>query len=307
MSQGTDGRYHEPVMVNEVVELFLPLTEGVVIDATFGGGGHAAALLRDLADGIEVIGIDRDPDALANAGRHDRLTLAEGNFGDIDVILDKLGIGRITGALFDLGVSSHQLDVAERGFSFRASGPLDMRMGPDTSATAEDLVNDLPVAELARIIGRFGEERFAGRVARAIVAARPIRTTEQLADIVKNAIPAATRRTGGHPARRTFQALRIAVNDELTAVEDGVGAALDRLAPGGRCAVISYHSLEDRIVKNLFRSRTERDIPPGLPVEPEPAPFRNLTRRGLVPTEAEIAANPRARSARLRAIERDAA
>lgn len=307
MSQGTDGRYHEPVMVNEVVELFLPLTEGVVIDATFGGGGHAAALLRDLADGIEVIGIDRDPDALANADRHDRLTLAEGNFGDIDVILDKLGIGRITGALFDLGVSSHQLDVAERGFSFRASGPLDMRMGPDTSATAEDLVNDLPVAELARIIGRFGEERFAGRVARAIVAARPIRTTEQLADIVKNAIPAATRRTGGHPARRTFQALRIAVNDELTAVEDGVGAALDRLAPGGRCAVISYHSLEDRIVKNLFRSRTERDIPPGLPVEPEPAPFRNLTRRGLVPTEAEIAANPRARSARLRAIERDAA
>ena len=315
MSQRTEGRYHDPVMVNEVVELFQPLSKGVVVDATFGGGGHTAALLRYLAHGIEIVAIDRDPDAVANRdpGRvgtveqKDRLAVIRGNFGDIDVILDSIGIGRIMGVLFDLGVSSHQLDTADRGFSFRVPGPLDMRMGPDTNITAAELVNESSVADLERIIRRFGEERNARRVARSIVESRPITDTAHLASVVRAAMPAAARRTGGDPARRTFQAIRIAVNDELTAVDRGVELALARLDDGGRCIVISYHSLEDRIVARHMRRLTTVDAPPGIPVEPDPPPFRNLTPKALRPSSDEVAANRRARSARLRAVERRAA
>ncbi|MDH3500163.1 MAG: 16S rRNA (cytosine(1402)-N(4))-methyltransferase RsmH [Acidimicrobiia bacterium] len=316
MSQRTEGRYHDPVMVNEVVELFQPVPKGVVVDATFGGGGHTAAILRHLADDIEVVAIDRDPDAVAHwrsspAGRlaehGDRLRVIEGNFGDIDVILDSIGVGRITGALFDLGVSSHQLDAPDRGFSYRARGPLDMRMGPDADAPAAELVNEASPGDLERIIRKYGEERHARRIVHAIVAARPISDTHRLAEVVRAATPAAARRSGGDPARRTFQALRIAVNDELTAVDRGVASAIDRLAPGGRCVVISYHSLEDRIVAGHVRRRATVDVPPGFPVEPEPALFIDLAPRALRPTEQEIADNRRARSARLRAVERRAA
>jgi 16S rRNA (cytosine1402-N4)-methyltransferase len=312
MSQGTEGRYHDPVMVNEVVDLFRPLSEGVVVDATFGGGGHTVELLRHLADGMEIVAIDRDPEAVANAAKDsaesgDRLRVIEGNFGDIDVILDSIGIDRITGALFDLGVSSHQLDVGRRGFSYREPGPLDMRMGPDASVDAGYIVNEWPEAELERMIRRFGEERHSRRIAGAIIAARPITDTVRLAEVVRSAIPAAARRRGGDPARRTFQALRIAVNDELTAVDRGVRDAIDRLAPGGRCVVISYHSLEDRIVARHIRARTTVDVPPGLPVEPEPAPFIDLTPKALRPSDEEVQRNRRARSARMRAIERRSA
>lgn len=311
MSQRTEGRYHDPVMVHEVVELFSPLAHGVVVDATFGGGGHSAAILRNLADDVEIVAIDRDPDAVAHAADKasafgDRLRVIEGNFGDLDVILDSIGIDRIAGVLFDLGVSSRQLDTPDRGFSFRAPGPLDMRMGPDAAITADRLVNEMPAEKLGRLIRRFGEERHASRIARAIAEARPITDTAHLASVVRAAVPAAARRAAD-PARRTFQALRIAVNDELTAVDRGVGAGFDRLAPGGRGIVISYHSLEDRIVAGHVRTRTTVDVPPGLPVEPEPAPFIDLTPKARRPTAAEVSANPRARSARLRAIERRAA
>ncbi len=312
MSQRTEDRYHDPVMVHEVIDLFRPLPRGVLVDATFGGGGHTAAILQNLADGIEVVAIDRDPDAVANqaaglAEFQDRLRVVQGNFGDIDVILDSIGIDGIAGALFDLGVSSYQLDAPGRGFSYRHAGPLDMRMGPDAETSADELVNEAPVDDLERVIRRFGEERHARRIARAIVAARPIATTVELAEVVRAAVPAAARREGGDPARRTFQALRIEVNQELAAVERGVAAAIDRLDPGGRCVVISYHSLEDRIAAELIRRRTRVDVPPGFPVEPPPAEFIDLTPKALRPSQEEVARNRRARSARLRAIERRAA
>ncbi len=303
MSQGSEGHYHEPVMVDEVVELFLPLTDGVVIDATFGGGGHSKALLDRLVEGVRVLGIDRDPDAVGRATPHERLTVVRGNFGEMKVILENEQIEDVSGVLFDFGVSSHQLDVAGRGFSYRHDGPLDMRMGPDAARSAADLVNRADVGELTRIIGRYGEERFAGRIARAIVSERPIHTTADLAAIVRKAIPAAARRTGGHPARKTFQALRVAVNDELTALEEGLDQAIEALRPGGRCVTIAYHSLEDRIVKRRFRRGAGRVETHGLPIEPE-VELIELTRKPLVPSEAEVAANPRARSARLRAVEK---
>ena len=305
MSQGSEDHYHEPVMLGEVVELFLPLTDGVIVDATYGGGGHTKALLDRLGGGVRVLGIDRDPDAVGRVTPRDRLTVVQGNFGEMDVILQAQGIETISGALFDFGVSSHQLDVAGRGFSFRHAGPLDMRMGPDARESAHDLVNHSEGRELARIIGRLGEERFAGRIARAIVAARPIDTTSELASIVRNAIPAAARRTGGHPARKTFQALRMAVNDELTAISAGLCHSLTALRPGGRCVAISYHSLEDRIVKRTFREAAGRVDVGNLPIEPD-VDVIELTRRPVWPSDDEIERNPRARSARLRAVEKAA-
>ena len=303
MSQESEGHYHDPVMVDEVVELFLPLTEGVIVDATYGGGGHSRVLLDRLARGVRILGIDRDSDAIGRATPLDRLTVVQGNFGEMDLILEEEGIEEVAGVLFDFGVSSHQLDVGSRGFSYRLDGPLDMRMGPDASGSAHDLVNDLDGRELAKIIGRLGEEKFAGRIARAIVAARPIGTTVQLAEIVRGAIPAAARRKGGHPARKTFQALRIAVNDEMSAITNGLDHAIDALRPEGRCIAISYHSLEDRIVKTRFREAAGRIDTAGLPVDPVPE-VHELTRRPQSPTESEIDRNPRARSARLRAVEK---
>lgn len=295
-------------MTREIVELFENVDGGVLVDATYGGGGHSRALLSAYPD-LQIIGIDRDDAAVARPAP-DRVRLHQRSFSELGELLDELAVGSIDGALFDLGVSGHQLDTAERGFSYRDPGPLDMRMGPDAPRTAADIVNEWSQDDLRRIIAKYGEERFAGRIAAAIVANRPIADTAQLAEVTRNAIPAATRRTGGHPARRTFQAIRIAVNDELGEIQTALETALDRLAPGGRCVVISYHSLEDRIVKRTFADLAQGCIcPPEIPEcrcdrSPE---VRLLTRKPISPTVAEVNANPRARSAKVRAAEKVAA
>jgi 16S rRNA (cytosine1402-N4)-methyltransferase len=318
MNQTPESReFHEAVMVEEVVELFRPLQEGLIVDATYGGGGHSRRILAALGSHARVLAFDRDPDAIVeaevrrgDAERNNRLQIVNRNFRDMEQVLTEHAIESFSGALFDLGVSSHQIEEGTRGFSYRVAGPLDMRMGPDAPHAAADLVNEWPEADLARVIRSYGEEPFATRVARAIVAARPIEDTVQLAEIVRLAIPAAKRRRGRHPARKTFQALRIAANDELGALELGLDAALSRLAPNGRCVVISYHSLEDRIVKRRFASgATGCTCPPDFPVcvcETN-AELRLLTRKPLRPTAGEVTANPRARSARLRAVEKVAA
>ena len=294
--------YHLPVLLTEVIEFLAPTPPGVIVDATFGGGGHARALAAAPGE-HRVVGIDRDPDARANAGD---VQVLGGDFGDFDELLDEAGIGAISGALFDLGISSHQVDQAGRGFSFHAEGPLDMRMDTTQRLSASEVVNTYTESELARIIRAYGEEGQAVRVARAIVAARPIETTTQLADVIATAMPAALRRSG-HPARKTFQAIRIEVNNELQSIRTGVDAALGRLSIGGRCAVISYHSLEDRIIKRRFvEGASGCECPPDLPVcacgrDPE---LRLVTRKPVMASDREVAANPRARSARLRVAEK---
>ena len=312
MSQVSDAEYavdrrpyHLPVMLEEVVDLFRPIRDGVVVDATFGGGGHAAALLERLDQEVCVLGIDRDPEAIGRTVGHERLQLVIGNFAELEMILSRHGIGEIAGVLFDLGVSGRQLDAARRGFSYRRDGPLDMRMGPDAAASAYELVNRTAVPDLTRLIRAFGEERFAHRIARAIVGARPITTTRHLAAVVKDAIPAATRRSGGHPARRTFQAVRMAVNDEMGALSSGLDQGIRALRPGGRCVAISYHSLEDRTVKHRFRKGEGRSPGPTLPVPP-PVELVVLTRKPIRPRPEEVAGNPRSRSSRLRAAEKAA-
>ncbi|MDQ3877550.1 MAG: 16S rRNA (cytosine(1402)-N(4))-methyltransferase RsmH [Actinomycetota bacterium] len=303
---------HEPVLRSEVVELLLPALEhgGVVVDATIGGGGHTSALL-DAAPAISVVGIDRDPEALdaarANLGaRASRVSFVRDDFARIASVLERLGIEAVAGVLFDLGVSSPQLDLGRRGFCFRNEGPLDMRMDPAQALSARDVVNEYPERDLARVIRNYGEERFAGRIASAIVRARPIESTVALAEVVKDAIPAATRRTGGHPARRTFQALRIEVNSELDSLTRALGDAIAALATGGRVAVISYHSLEDRIVKNAFADAARGcTCPPDFPVCTcgAEASIRILTRRPVRPPQGEQERNPRASAAKLRAAE----
>ena len=298
--------YHIPVLTGAVVDLLRPVAGGLVVDATFGGGGHTRAVLGALP-GTRVLALDRDPAAEANAaGLGDRVRFVSGDFAGLDGILEEEGIDEIDGAVFDLGVSSHQLDVGDRGFSYRRAGPLDMRMGPDAAHRAADIVNGWAEADIAGILRRFGEERYARRIAAAIVAARPVRDTAHLAEVVAGAVPARAR-DAGHPARRTFQALRIAVNDELDALRSGLDVALRVLRPGGRVIVISYHSLEDRIVKRRFVAGARGCIcPPDLPVCGcgRTAELRLLTRAPVVPAPDEIEANPRARSARLRAVER---
>jgi len=298
-----DPQYHLPVLTRAVVDLLRPVGDGTVIDATFGGGGHSRALLEALP-GIRVLAVDRDPDAAANtAALGDRGRLVIGDFRRLEELLRREDVDEIAGALFDLGVSSHQLDMGDRGFSYHRPGPLDMRLGPDAPQSARDVVNEWPQGRLADVIRRYGEERHATRISRAICRGRPILDTAHLADVVADAVPARDRRAG-HPARRTFQAIRIAVNDELGALADGLDVAVRMLRPGGRVVVISYHSLEDRIVKRRFvAGAVECVCPPDLPVcgcgrSPE---LRLLTRRPLVADAAEIAANRRARSARLRA------
>lgn len=304
-------------MAEEVIELFRSLQEGLIVDTTYGGGGHSRRLLEELGNNVRILAFDRDPEAIAEAERRNsattsdpRLHIVNRNFREMNEVLTELTIESFSGALFDLGVSSHQIEEGTRGFSYRIPGPLDMRMGPDARYTASELVNEWPEAELAAAIRAFGEETFAARIARGIVAARPVTDTVQLADIVRTAIPAARRRTGGHPARKTFQALRIAANDELGALQEGLDGALSRLVPGGRCVVISYHSLEDRIVKRRFAAGAAGcTCPPDFPVcvcEPA-AELRLLTRKPLRPTPDEVLANPRSRSARLRAVEKVAA
>ena len=299
---------HEPVMVDEVVALIAAIPAGHLLDATVGGGGHSEALLESRSDVI-ITGLDRDPAALAAANARlerfgDRIRLRRTRFDALGDVLAELGAPVLSGFLFDLGVSSPQLDVAERGFSFRNDGPLDMRMDPDATMTAADVVNSYAQDRLARVLRRHSDERFAPRIARAIVDARPIERTARLAEVIVSAIPAAARRTGGHPATRTFQAIRIEVNDELQVIEPALQAALDALCVGGRGLVLTYHSGEDRIVKDVFRRRSASVDPPGLPVvvsSPEFSPIRPMARR---PSAEELARNPRAGSARLRAIER---
>ncbi len=302
---------HRPVMVEEVVALIAEVPSGEVLDATVGGGGHSTSILTTRPD-LTVLGLDRDPVALAAAGVAlapfgDRVRLVHSRFDALGDVLVELGIEHLSGFLFDLGVSSPQLDDPDRGFSFRHDGPLDMRMDGDAPTTAADVVNGYSRDDLARILRHHGDERFALRIADAIVAARPVAGTVRLAEIVLAAMPARARRGPGHPARRTFQAIRIEVNDELRVIEPALEAGLDALAVGGRGLVLTYHSGEDRIVKDVFRRRSRTEDPPGLPVEVRPPLFavgRPAARR---PSEAEQEANPRSSAARLRSIERVAA
>jgi 16S rRNA (cytosine1402-N4)-methyltransferase len=302
---------HRPVMVDEVVGLLAPGPAGTVVDATVGGGGHARALL-EAADHLTVLGLDRDPVAVAAAasalaGFGARARVRRSRFDRLREVAGEEGLEALSGVLFDLGVSSPQLDRAERGFSHRGDGPLDMRMDPDDERTAADVVNGLSEADLARLLRTYGDERYAGRIARAIVAARPLRTTADLAEVVRDAIPAPARRRGGHPARRTFQAVRIEVNAELAVLPGALDAAVDLLAPGGRCVVLAYHSGEDRIVKDRFRQAATGGCtcPPGLPCACGAEPRVRLLKRGAwKPSADEVAANPRAGSARLRAVEK---
>lgn len=302
---------HRPVMVDEVVELLTPVPAGIVVDATVGSGGHAAAVLAALPH-VTLLGLDRDEDALAAAATAldpfgERVTLRRVRFDALAATMEELDVDHIAGALFDLGVSSPQFDRAERGFSYRFEGPLDMRMDRHQTRTAADIVNGADEQELASVLHTYGDERYARRIARAIVARRPLHTTTELADVVRDAIPAPARRRGGHPAKRSFQALRIAVNDELDALPVALDQVIDRLVPGGRCVVISYHSGEDRVVKDRFRHAATGGCtcPPGLPcmcgATPVVRELRPLKRR---PSAAERAANPRSESAILRAVER---
>jgi 16S rRNA (cytosine1402-N4)-methyltransferase len=284
---------HVSVMPAEALDGLAVRAGGTYVDATFGAGGHARAIDARLGSDGRLVALDADPGAALYAGALGRTTLVAANFADLADVLDGLGIAAVDGVLFDLGVSSMQLDRAERGFSFREEGPLDMRLDPRGPQTAADLLAHLDEAELAGVIARYGEERAARRIARAIVAARRAgrlpATTTDLARVIAGAVHVSGRRERIHPATRTFQALRIAVNDELGALERGLAAAIARTKPGGRIVVIAFHSLEDRIVKRAFRD-DER--------------VRALTRRPLEPTAAERAANPRARSAKLRVAER---
>lgn len=300
--------YHQPVLAEEVLELLRPVMPGLVIDATFGGGGHARRMLDEFGDEVTVVGIDRDPEAVANA-RAGGVDVITGNFADVRRLVMDHTQELPSAVLFDFGVSSHQLDEARRGFSYRNDGPLDMRMGPDAPVTASTIVNEYETGELAAIIRKYGEEPLAMRIASAIVRARPLENTSQLATVIAGAIPAARRRAG-HPARRTFQALRIAVNGELAAITDGLEGSIDLLDGGGRLLAISYHSLEDRIVKQRFVKGAQGcTCPPELPVCGcgHVAELRLLTRKPITAGEAEVAENHRARSARLRAAEKVAA
>lgn len=302
---------HVPVMAGEIVEVFRPVPAGTVVDATVGAGGHARALLEALPQ-VEVLGLDRDAEALSEANRMlapfgDRAVLRQARFDRMTDTLSALGRGSVSGVLFDLGVSSMQLDRPQRGFSYRADGPLDMRMDPGQATTAADVVNGYPEADLAAVLHRFGGERFSRRVAAAIVAARPLEGTAALAEVVRDAIPAPARRRGGHPAKRSFQALRIEVNGELAVLPSALDQALALLAPGGRCAVLAYHSGEDRIVKARFLDADTGGCrcPPGLPCGCGAVPEARLLWRGARrPGPTEIEANRRAESARLRAVEK---
>jgi 16S rRNA (cytosine1402-N4)-methyltransferase len=311
----TDAFAHQPVMAREVLELLAAVPPGLVVDGTVGGGGHTRLLL-DARPDVSVLGIDRDGDAVTAARAllepyGQRARVVRGGFEDIARIVAKEGEGNLMGVLFDLGVSSPQLDRAARGFSYLADAPLDMRMDSRQELTAAIVVNTYHEERLAEIIANYGEERFARQIAARIVARRPISTTSDLVDVIREAIPAPARRRGPHPARRTFQAIRMEVNRELPNLADGLDESVHLLAPEGRVLVLAYHSLEDRMVKERFAAwaKTRDDVVPGLPAEPAArrALVRVLTRKAQRPTEEEVAANPRARSARLRAAEKLAA
>ena len=315
----TSPTHHIPVLTERVFALLAPaLTRpgAVFVDATVGLGGHSEFALRNFPD-INVVGLDRDKIALAYSEQRlapwaARVHLVHAVYDELPEVLARVGFDSADGILFDLGVSSMQLDIADRGFAYSVDAPLDMRMNQDDELTAADVVNNYSETELTRILREFGEEKFAPRIARGIVRARetePVTSSQQLVDIIREAVPAPARRQGGNPAKRSFQAIRIEVNGELECIRRAIPAALDVLGVGGRLVVMSYQSLEDRLVKAEFVERTTSDIPADLPFVPaghEPA-YRLLHRGSIKATDAEISENPRAASVRLRAIERVAA
>ena len=306
---------HKSVLLQECIDALNIRPDGIYLDGTLGGAGHSSQIARRLTEGGRLIGVDRDRTALAAAKERlapyaDRVTLVHSNFAEIDAILDSLGIPAVDGMLFDLGVSSPQLDDASRGFSYMADAPLDMRMDKDDALTAREVVNTWPQGELRRILYDYGEERYAPQIAAAICRARekaPIETTLELVDIIRSAMPAQALREKQHPAKRSFQAIRIAVNDELGAVSRMMQAAVGRLNPGGRLAVITFHSLEDRIVKSEMQQAARGcTCPPEFPVcvcGKKPL-VKLVTRKPIVSGPAELEENPRARSAKLRVAEK---
>jgi 16S rRNA (cytosine1402-N4)-methyltransferase len=312
----TTGSGHLPVMTDRVLALLAPALQAegsVLLDATLGRAGHASALLSR-HPGLTLMGVDADEAAIEEsrallAPYRGRVTLVHARYDAITEILDALGQPSVQGVLFDLGVSSPQLDDPSRGFAYSYDAPLDMRMDRTATLTAADVVNTYPAARLARVLREYGEERFARRIADAVVRERektPLTSTMRLSEIIRDSIPAPARRTGGNPAKRTFQALRIEVNGELEALRQALPAALDALAVGGRIVVLAYHSLEDRMVKRALAAGAADTTPPGLPVPLAASRprFRLLTRGAERPEPAEVAVNPRAASARLRAAER---
>lgn len=303
---------HKPVLLEEAIAALNVRPGGTYIDGTVGGGGHAQAVLGALDGSGRLLGIDQDPDAIAAAGERlagrGNFCLCRGNFGDMERLARQNGIAEADGVLLDVGVSSHQLDDGSRGFSYHQDAPLDMRMSQE-GPSARDLVNSLSEEELAEVIFRYGEDKCARRIAGGICRARqdaPIETTAQLADIIRNSVPAAVRRSEGHPARRTFQALRIAVNGELDRLREGLLAGFGLLKPGGRLAVITFHSLEDRMVKRQMAQWCQGcTCPPDFPVcVCGKKPRARLVCKGVPAGERELRENPRARSARLRAVEK---
>ncbi len=313
--------HHITVLKEEATEGLNIKQDGIYVDCTLGGGGHSSVIASKLGPGGRLIALDQDDWALDNAREKlaaygDRVTLVKTNFRDLEQVLKDLdvpmkdGIPQVDGILYDLGVSSPQFDEGERGFSYNHDAPLDMRMDQDAMLTAKEIVNEWPEEEIARILYRYGEEKFSRRIARVIVEKRAksiIETTGELVELIKEGIPAAARRTGGHPAKRSFQALRIAVNDELGAFEEGLHQAVRCLAPGGRVSVITFHSLEDRICKQIFSSYLEKcTCPPDFPlcVCGGKGTLRLVNRKPLSPTETELAENSRARSAKLRVAEK---
>ncbi len=301
---------HQPVMLGEVLSILEQIPSGYFLDATLGGAGHSKALL-ELRDDLYLVGIDQDEEAHIAARKtladlNGRFDLVHERFDRLDAVLDGLNVNKISGALFDLGVSSFQLDTPSRGFSFRNDGPLDMRMNRATGINAENLVNNTSYQDMFRILTQYGDERHAKRIARAIIKARPIATTSQLAEVVVNAMPSASKKSPGHPARRTFQAIRIAVNNEIEILESALNKTIDRLIPNGRCVIISYHSGEDRIVKRTLRTAAglKNTVPKHLPKPSETATVRLTTRSGQTPSEDELVQNPRSSSARLRWFEK---
>ena len=305
---------HETVLLQESIDGIVTDPDGIYVDCTLGGGGHSAAILERLSPQGTLVGFDRDPAALIAATAKlvrfsSQVRLVPGNFAEIDTLLTRLGIGQVNGVLFDLGVSSHQLDLPQRGFSYMKEGPLDMRMDPAQPLSALQVVNEYSEDELNRVIFEYGEERWARRIAKFIVEARqakPLQNTSELVEVITAAIPAAARRQGPHPAKRTFQAIRIEVNGELRILAGALQSAIERLAPGGRIGVISFHSLEDRIVKNVFAGLLGRcTCPPRAPIcTCNARAVLELRGKALAPSDEEVERNPRSRSAKLRIAEK---
>ncbi|PLR77491.1 16S rRNA (cytosine(1402)-N(4))-methyltransferase [Bacillus sp. V3-13] len=306
---------HTTVLLHETVDGLNIKPDGTYVDCTLGGAGHSALILSKLSKEGKLYAFDQDKTAIVHASEKlaeygDRITLIKSNFANLKKELNDRGVQRVDGVLYDLGVSSPQLDTAERGFSYHNDAPLDMRMDKTGDLSAYEVINNWPYEKLVRIFFQYGEEKFSKQIARKIEAARtaaPIETTAQLVDLIKEAIPAPARRKGGHPAKRIFQAVRIAVNDELGVFEDSLGQAIDLLNPGGRISVITFHSLEDRICKTAFKKASEGpELPPGLPIIPDEykPKMKLITRKPIVPGEEEIKQNNRARSAKLRIAEK---